>query len=39
METSVVFISNNNNIFFLLNVYFDTCQSALKYLKYTEANI
>jgi len=30
---------NNRNIFFLLNVYSDANQSALKYLKNTEANI
>jgi len=30
---------NNGNIYFMINIYSDACQSALKYLKDTEANI
>ena len=30
---------NNNNLFFLMNVYSDSSQSALKYFKDTEVNI
>jgi len=30
---------NNGDIFFMINVYSDNCQSALKYLKNTEVNI
>ena len=30
---------NNGNIFFLLNIYSDSNQSVLKYLKDTKANI
>jgi len=36
---SLVSFFNNNNTFFLMNVYFDSSQSALRYLKNTEANI
>ena len=32
-------LSNNSNILFLLNIYSDSNQSTLKYLKDTEANI
>jgi len=34
----LILFFNNNNIFFLMNVYSDSSQSALKYLKDTEAN-
>ena len=30
---------NNNNIFYMMNIYFDSSQLALKYLKNTEVNI
>jgi len=30
---------NNSNLFFIINVYSDNCQSALKYLKDSEVNI
>ena len=30
---------NNDDIFFIINVYSDDCQSTLKYLKNTEVNI
>ena len=30
---------NNSNNFFMINIYSDDCQSALKYLKDTEVNI
>ena len=30
---------NNGNIFFMINIYSDDYQSALKYLKNTEANL
>jgi len=33
------FIFNNSDIFFMINVYSDNYQSALKYLKNTKANI
>ena len=36
---SFILFFNNNSIFFLMNVYSDSSQSALKYLKDTEANI
>jgi len=39
IEISVVFFFNNGNIFFLLSVYSDAYQSALKYLKDTDTNI
>ena len=35
----LVFFFNNNDIFFLINIYSDSSQSALKYLKDTEVNI
>ena len=35
----LVFFLNNNDIFFLINIYLDSLQSALKYLKDTEVNI
>jgi len=38
-DISLIFFFNNNLIFFLLNIYSDLSQSALKYLKNTEANI
>jgi len=36
---SLISFFNNNIIFFLINIYSDVSQSALKYLKNTEANI
>ena len=30
---------NNGNIYFMINIYYDASQSALKYLKDTEVNI
>jgi len=30
---------NNSNLFFIISVYYDNCQSALKYLKDSEVNI
>jgi len=38
-DISLILFFNNNSIFFLINVYLDSFQSALKYLKDTEANI
>ena len=38
-DISLVLFFNNNNIFFLINIYSDSSQSALKYLKDTKANI
>jgi len=38
-DVSLISFSNNNLIFFLLNVYSDLSQLALKYLKDTETNI
>ena len=38
-DVSLISFFNNNLIFFLLNIYSDSSQSALKYLKNTEANI
>ena len=38
-DISLILFFNNNNIFFLINVYSDSSQSALKYLKDTKANI
>ena len=38
-DISLISFSNNNSIFFLINVYLDSSQSALKYLKDTKANI
>jgi len=35
----LVFFFNNNNIFWIMNVYSNSSQSALKYLKDTETNI
>ena len=39
IKTSIVFFFNNSNIFFILNIYSDNYQSALKYLKNTEVNL
>ena len=38
-DISLISFFNNNNIFFLINMYSDSSQLALKYLKDTEANI
>jgi len=38
-DISLVSFFNNNNIFFLINIYSDSSQSALKYLKDTEVDI
>ena len=38
-DISLISFFNNNSIFFLINIYLDSSQSALKYLKDTEANI
>ena len=38
-DISLVSFFNNSIIFFLMNVYSDSSQSALKYLKDTKANI
>ena len=35
----LVFFFNKNNVFFLIDIYSDSSQSALKYLKDTEVNI
>ena len=37
--TLIVFLFNNSSIFFMINIYSDEHQSALKYLKNTVANI
>ena len=36
---SLISFFNNNDIFFLINIYSDSSQSVLKYLKDTKANI
>lgn len=38
-DISLVSFFNNSVVFFLMNIYFDFSQSALKHLKDTEANI
>jgi len=38
-DISLVSFFNNNKVFFLINIYSDLLQSALKYLKDTEVNI
>jgi len=38
-DISIVFLFINNNIFFLINIYSDSLQSALKYLKNTRVDI
>jgi len=38
-DISLVSFFNNSIIFFLMNIYSDSSQSALKYLKNTKANI
>jgi len=38
-DISLVSFLNNNDIFFLINIYLDSLQSALKYLKNTEVDI
>ena len=38
-DISLILFFNNNNVFYLMNVYSDSSQTALKYLKDTEANI
>ena len=38
-DISLIFFFINNNIFFLINIYSDSMQSALKYLKDTEVDI
>jgi len=38
-DISLVLFFNNNDTFFLMNVYSDSSQSALRYLKDIEANI
>ena len=38
-DISLISFFINNNIFFLINIYSDSLQSALKYLKNTEINI
>ena len=38
-DISLVLFFNNNNTFFLMNIYSDSSQLALKYLKDTKANI
>ena len=35
----LVFLFNNNEVFFLINIYSDLLQSALKYFKNTEVNV
>ena len=37
-DISLVLFFNNNDIFYMMNIYSDSSQSALKYLKDTEAN-
>ena len=39
IEMFVIFYFKNGSIFFMINIYSDSNQSALKYLKNTEANI
>jgi len=36
---SLVFFFNNNEVFFFINIYLDSLQLALKYLKDTEVDI
>ena len=38
-DISIISFFNQNNILFLINVYLDSSQSVLKYLKNTKANI
>ena len=38
-DISLILFFNNNSIFFFMNVYSDSFQSALKYLKNIEVNI
>ena len=38
-DISLISFFNNNDIFFLINIYSDSSQSTLKYLKNTEVNI
>jgi len=38
-DISLILFFNNNDIFFLINIYSDSSQSALKYLKDTEVDI
>jgi len=38
-DFSLVSFFNNNKVFFLINIYSDLLQSALKYLKDTEVNV
>ena len=38
-DTFCFYFFNNGDIFFIINIYSDDYQSALKYLKDTEANI
>ena len=38
-DISLIFFSNNNTCFYILNVYSDSSHTTLKYLKDTEANI
>jgi len=38
-DISLISFFNKNNIFFLINIYSDLLQSALKYLKDTKVNI
>ena len=38
-DISLVSFFNNNNVFFLINIYSDLLQSALKYFKNTEVDI
>jgi len=38
-DISIISFFNQNDIFFLINVYLDSSQSALNYLKNTKANI
>ena len=38
-DISLIFFFNNNSVFYLMNIYSDSFQVALKYLKNTEINI
>ena len=39
MDISYVFFFNNGPTYFLINIYSDSSQTALKYFKNTKANI
>jgi len=38
-DISLIFFFNNNSVFYLMNIYLDSSQTVLKYLKDTEVDI